>query len=249
MDIVLGCVLDTKDGATGAGGGSEADGEIVDHDTFDVTPDDGSATVEAPLQVVAAVLGMLEKGARRRRPPAQGHRRCLQVTTTEAAKLRDELAAVLPSTRHSGLRTACRGARWPKTAGRAVGYRPPACCSSTATPRRCRSYGPTTVDRQGAQPQPAQHRCDGRPVRHGLGRRRAGLPAAGMFVVGSGVDVGSVKDHLQAGLVPVSAPDEPELALARGAALAAARTPRPSRRPPSASAYSQDPDGTTAGND
>ena len=51
-------------------------------------------------------------------------------------------------------------------------------------------------------------------------------PPQGMFVVGSGVDVSSVKAHLE-NLValPVSAPEEPELALARGAALASAHAP------------------------
>ena len=49
----------------------------------------------------------------------------------------------------------------------------------------------------------------------------------GLFVVGSGVDVTAVKAHLQ-GVVsaPVIAPEEPELALARGAALASASAPR-----------------------
>ncbi len=70
----------------------------------------------------------------------------------------------------------------------------------------------------------------------------------GMFVVGSGVDVTSVKSHLE-GLVslPVSAPDEPEIALARGAALASAHAPA-FEATTVGLAYSQDPDGTTAGN-
>ena len=72
-------------------------------------------------------------------------------------------------------------------------------------------------------------------------------PPQGMFVVGSGVDVSSVKAHLE-NLVslPVSAPDEPELALARGAALASANAPA-FEASTVGLAYSQDPDGTTAG--
>ncbi len=67
-----------------------------------------------------------------------------------------------------------------------------------------------------------------------------------MFVVGSGVDVSSVKAHLE-NLValPVSAPEEPELALARGAALASAHAPE-MEASTAGLAYSQDPDGTTA---
>ena len=60
-------------------------------------------------------------------------------------------------------------------------------------------------------------------------------PPQGMFVVGSGVDVASVKSHLHDLVaIPVSAPEESGLALARGAALAAANAPvvrRVHRRP------------------
>ena len=73
-------------------------------------------------------------------------------------------------------------------------------------------------------------------------------PPQGMFVVGSGVDVASVKAHLEHLVsLPVSAPDEPELALARGAALASANAPA-FEATTVGLAYSQDPDGTTAGN-
>ena len=69
----------------------------------------------------------------------------------------------------------------------------------------------------------------------------------GMFVVGSGVDVTSVKAHLESLVsLPVSAPDEPEIALARGAALASANAPA-FEATTVGLAYSQDPDGTTAG--
>lgn len=48
----------------------------------------------------------------------------------------------------------------------------------------------------------------------------------GLFVVGSGVNVGLVKPELDAASpIPVSVPEEPETALARGAALASAHTP------------------------
>ena len=48
-----------------------------------------------------------------------------------------------------------------------------------------------------------------------------------MFVVGSGVDVTAIKAHLTQVLsLPVVASEEPQIALARGAALASANTPR-----------------------
>ncbi len=69
----------------------------------------------------------------------------------------------------------------------------------------------------------------------------------GMFVLGAGVDVASVKAHLEPLVsLPVSAPDEPEMALARGAALASANAPA-FEATTVGLAYSQDPDGTTAG--
>ena len=51
--------------------------------------------------------------------------------------------------------------------------------------------------------------------------------AEGLFVIGSAVDVTAVKEHL-ADLVgvPVMAPEEPQLALARRTALASASAPR-----------------------
>jgi hypothetical protein len=74
----------------------------------------------------------------------------------------------------------------------------------------------------------------------------AQAPPQGLFIVGSGVDAAAVKAHLE-NLValPVSAPDEPELALARGAALASAHAPE-MEASTAGLAYSQDRDGTTA---
>ncbi len=70
-----------------------------------------------------------------------------------------------------------------------------------------------------------------------------------MFVVGSGVDVASVKSHLRDLVsIPVNAPEESGLALARGAALAAATAPTFDASTVGL-AYSQDPDGATAGTD
>src|SRR4029077_13474698 len=51
-------------------------------------------------------------------------------------------------------------------------------------------------------------------------------PPECVFVVGSGESVAAIRRHVEAATsLPVSAPDEPELALARGAALAGARAP------------------------
>ena len=66
----------------------------------------------------------------------------------------------------------------------------------------------------------------------------------GLFVVGAGVDVTAVKARLKDLVsVPVISPEEPQLALARGAALASASAPRCDTTTIGL-AYSQDPDDT-----
>jgi hypothetical protein len=69
----------------------------------------------------------------------------------------------------------------------------------------------------------------------------------GIFLVGSGADLTSIAPQLKDLMpVPVVSPDEPELALARGAALASANAPR-FEASTAGLAYSADPDGATAG--
>jgi hypothetical protein len=63
----------------------------------------------------------------------------------------------------------------------------------------------------------------------------------GVFVVGCGVDIVPLKPQLDAVLsIPVSAPEEPDMALARGAALASANAPLFASST-AALAYAQDP--------
>ena len=63
----------------------------------------------------------------------------------------------------------------------------------------------------------------------------------GLFIVGSGVDIAPIKPHLEAATaLTVNAPEEPETALARGAALASANAPLFSSST-AALAYAQDP--------
>ena len=72
-------------------------------------------------------------------------------------------------------------------------------------------------------------------------------PPQGLFVVGAGVDVAALQSQIAAGTtLPVHAPDDAELALARGAALASAAAPRYEASTVGL-AYAQDREGTTAG--
>ena len=72
-------------------------------------------------------------------------------------------------------------------------------------------------------------------------------PPEGVFVVGSGLSVSALKLQLESATsLPVSAPDEAGVALARGAALASARAPK-FEAATIAAGHSPDDDGTTAG--
>ncbi|BBY18109.1 hypothetical protein MLIT_37010 [Mycolicibacterium litorale] len=226
--------------------GEKADGVTVDHDVFDINAVEGSATSSAADQVVAAVLGTQESAA------AGGHHlRSIGVAWSdhaEAAALRDTLTArgiedvMLVSEGHAAASLA-------QAVGRAVGY------ASTAL---------FFIDRDTATLSVVQtddgsvtkvlsrslHSTDAMAV---LTEMAAAVdaqdsPPQGMFVVGSGVDVSEVKAHLGRLLsLPINAPEEPELALARGAALASAHAPA-FEASTVGLAYSQDPDdGTTAG--
>ena len=247
MDIVLGVSMTPTTVRMVLVEGEKADGPIVDHDNFSITAGDGSATsLSAAEQVVEAVLGTKESAAE-----GGHHLKSIGVTWSdhaEASTLRDALAArgiqdvMLVSDGHAAGALA-------QAVGRTVGY------ATTAL---------LFIDRDSATLSVVQtddgsvvkvlsrslHSDDAMAV---LGEMAAAVDAQdsapqGLFVVGSGVDVSSVKAHLE-NLVslPVSAPDEPEIALARGAALASAHAPA-FEATTVGLAYSQDPDGTTAGN-
>jgi hypothetical protein len=244
VDIVLGVSMTPTTVRMVLVEGERADGVTVDHDVFDVTGGDGSATMSAADQVVAAVLGTQESA------DAGGHQlKATGVTWTDhsdASALRDALTAhgiddvMLVSEGHAAAALA-------QAVGHAVGYDTTALLfidRDAATLSVVKTDDGSVVKVLGR----SLHSSDAMAV---LTEMAAAVDAQdsapqAMFVVGSGVDVSSVKAHLE-NLVslPVSAPDEPELALARGAALAAANAPA-FEASTVGLAYSQDPDGTTA---
>src|SRR5215213_3025509 len=221
--------------------GEKADGLIVDHDAFEVTAEDGSAmSFTAAEQVVEAVLGTKESAA------AGGHHlKSIGVTWSdhaEASTLRDALAArgiddvMLVSDGHAAAALA-------QAAGRAVGYATTALLfidRDTATLSVVQTDDGSIVKVLSR----SLHSDDAMAV---LTEMAAAVDAQeprpqGMFVVGSGVDVSSVKAHLEHIVsLPVSAPDESAMALARGAALASAHAPALEASTVGL-AYSQDPD-------
>jgi hypothetical protein len=244
VDIVLGVSMTPTTVRMVLVEGEKADGATVDHDVFDVTAVDGSATSGAADQVVAAILGTQESAA------SGGHYlKSIGVTWThhsDAAALRDTLEArgiedvMLVSATHAAAALA-------QAVGRTVGYETTALLfidKDTATLSVVQTDDGSVVKVLSRD----LHGADAMAV---LTEMAAAVDAAeeppqGMFVVGSGVDVAAVKAHLE-NLValPISAPDEPELALARGAALASAHAPE-MEASTAGLAYSQDPDGTTA---
>ena len=247
MDIVLGVSLTPKTVRMVLVEGEKGDGEIVDHDTFDVSSSDGSATTSAADQVVAAVVGTQESAA-------EGGHELTSIGVTwsdraEAAELRDALAArgirdvILVSELHAAGALA-------QAAGKAVGY------DSTALMFIDRDSATLSVVRSddGSIVKVVSrnlHSTDAMAVLADMVSAIEGQdsPPQGMFVVGSGVEIASVKEHLE-GLVklPVRAPEESALALARGAALAAANAPAFDATT-AGLAYSLDPDGATSGNE
>ena len=195
MDIVLGVSMTPTTVRMVLVEGEKADGVTVDHDVFDITAIEGSATSSAADQVIAAVLGTQESAA------AGGHHlKSIGVTWTdhgEAAALRDALAArgiddvMLVSATHAA--GAARPSRRPRRGlrdHRAALHRPRHRDPVGGADRR-------RLRRQGLEPH--LHGGDAMAV---LTEMAAAVdaqdsPPQGMFVVGSGVDVSAVKAHLE----------------------------------------------------
>ncbi len=221
--------------------GENGDGATVDEDNFDVAADDDAATVNAADQVVSAILGTRE-GA------VEGG---YQLTSTgvtftdpiEAAALRDALAAhkienvMLVSAFLAAAALAQAVGNHTNYAQTALLYIEP----DTATLAVVNSADGSIaeVHRQ------ALPEDDGAAVAQ-LATMVSGAEALAtrpdaVFVVGSGIDIPMIKPALEAATtLPLTAPEEPDTALARGAALASAHAPLFSSST-AARAYAQDP--------
>jgi hypothetical protein len=243
VEIVLGVSMTPTTVSIALVEGEKADGVIVEHDVFEITAIDGSATSSAPEHVIAAVLGTQEGAI-----SAGHHLVSTGVTWTDhaqAAVLREALVAygiedvLLVSELHAAAALA-------QTVGRAVGYEKTALMfieRDTAT----LAVVETT---DGSVTKVRSQSLHGEDEIAAVAEIVTDLDvqdsvAQGLLVVGSGVDVTAVKAHLKDLVsVPVIAPEEPQLALARGAALASANAPRYDASTIGL-AYSQDPDETT----
>lgn len=242
MEFVLGVSMTSTAVSIALVEGENADGVVVEHDVLDFTTVDASATLSPSDHVIAAVLGTQEGAL------AGGHH---LVSTgvawtdhTEAALLREALVArglddvLLVSELHAA-------AALTRQTGRAVGYGKTALMfvgGDTATLAMVDSVDGSVfvVLSRSLAGQDAATVVAGMVT-----SLQASEPAAeGLCVVGSGVDVSAVTARLQALVaVPVVAPEKPQLALARGAALASAHAPRFDTSTIGL-AYSQDPGDT-----
>ena len=219
--------------------GENADGVTVDEEGFEVNTAD-APTVSAADQVVSAILGTQEGAAE------SGYElHSTGVTWTDpidAAALRDALAArkvenvMLVS-------SFLAAAALAQVVGNSVGYAQTGLLfvePDTATLAVVNSADGSIAD---VYRQPLAPGSD--PIAE-LSAMASGAEALetrpdGLFVVGSGVDIAPIKAQLEAATsLVVSAPEEPETALARGAALASANAPLFSSST-AALAYAQDP--------
>jgi hypothetical protein len=239
LDIVLGASMAPSKIRMVLLEGENADGVTVDEDQFDVVGADDPATLSAPDQVIAAILGTHEGAV------AAGHQlRSTGVTWTHPADAA-ELAAALAARKVENVMLVSAflsAAALAQTVGQAMGYEQTALLfiePDSVTLAFVDSCDGSVADVQ-RRPLPIADRITE------LARLIAGLDSEeawleGLFLVGCGVDIVPIKSVLEAiSSLPIIAPEEPESALARGAALASANAPLFASST-AALAYAQDP--------
>jgi len=230
VDVVLGVSMGSTAVQVVLVEGENADGVTVDEDNFRITAPDPQdpATSSAPGHVLSAILGTRE-GA------AEGG---YQLTSTgvawtnpaEAAVLCDALAA--HRIQNVMLVSAfLAAAALAQTVGQAIGYRHTAMLLIDPEYATVGIVDSDDGSITGVRREPLQlSRHGGDTVAQlaamitSVNTRRA--HPEGVFLVGRGIDIAALKPALEA-VTPlrVSAPEEPQMALARGAALASASAP------------------------
>jgi hypothetical protein len=219
--------------------GENADGVTVEEDNFDIVCNDDEPTLSASDQVISAIVGTQEGAAE------AGHLlTSTGVTWTdqvEAAALREALAArkienvMLVSAFLAAAALAQTVGSATDSARVALLFLEP----DTATLAVVDSADGSVSD---VYKQPVSSVDAVAELAGMVGGLDALEPRPeGVFVVGSGVDITAIKPRLEAMTsLPVSAPEEPQTALAWGAALASANAPL-FVSSTAALAYAQDP--------
>ncbi len=219
--------------------GENGDGVTVDEDGFEFTGNDDHSPTSGPNQVISAILGTRE-GA------AESGYELLSTGVTwtdpvEAAALRDALAE--HKVENVMLVSAfLAAAALAQQVGNATGYDQTALLfvePETATLAVVDSADGSITEVQ-RQPLHSDDRVAELAAMASDAETLTNRPD-GLFVVGSDVDIAPIKPALEAATsLVVSAPEEPQTALARGAALAAANAPLFSSST-AALAYAKDP--------
>ncbi|WP_406817648.1 hypothetical protein [Mycobacterium sp. M23085] len=221
--------------------GENGDGATVDEDNFDVATADDAATVTASDQVVSAILGT-------RQGAAEGGYQLASTGVTftdplEAAALRDKLAAhkvenvMLVSAFLAAAALAQAVGHRTNYAQTALLYIEPDTATLAVVDSADGSIA--NVSRQ-ALPEDDEAAVAQLAAMVSNAENLETRPDA-VFVVGSGIDIPLIKPALEAATtLPLTAPEEPDTALARGAALASAHAPLFSSST-AALAYAQDP--------
>ncbi|KZS69288.1 hypothetical protein A4G29_15405 [Mycobacterium kansasii] len=225
MDIVLGVSMEPSAVRLVLIEGENADGATVEEESFEVAVSSDSANSAAAAEAIAAIVGT-------RQGAAEGGYWLTSTGVTwidpgGAGALRDELAA-----RDIGsvmlVSPLLAAAALAQTVGAALDYQHIAMLfveAGSATMAVVDVTDGSIVDlhRQslGAHSAVATELV---PMVSGLDA--AGSRADGVFLIGCGVDIVPVKPALEAATsLVVSVPEEPDMALARGAALASANAP------------------------
>jgi len=239
MDIVLGVSMAPTAVRMLLVEGENADGVTVEDNSFDITTDDDAATLSAADQVISAVLGTQEGATE------AGHALASTGITwtdpVDAAALREALAT--RKIENVMLVSAfMAAAALTQMVGCTVGNAHTALLflePNTATLALVDSADGSITDVH-------KELISGDNTIAELAGMVSGLDALetrpqSVFVVGTGVDVAAIKPQLEAvTTLPVTSAEEPETALAWGAALASANAPLFASST-AALAYAQDP--------
>ena len=239
MDIVLGVSMAPATIRMVLVEGEHAGGVLVDEDHFDVVDGNDPATLSGPDQVIAAILGTREGATE------AGHQLKSTGVTWTDPRAAAALASTLAARRVENVMLVSAflsGAALAQTVGQAMGYAQTTMLfvePDSATLALVDSHDGSVTDVQRLPLRSADRACE-------LAYLIGGLDATatspeGLFLVGCGVDIVPIKPVLErASRLPISCPEEPATALARGAALASANVPLFASST-AALAYAQDP--------
>ncbi|WP_264017209.1 DUF7159 family protein [Mycolicibacter longobardus] len=222
MDIVLGVSVAPSTVRMVVVEGESADGATVEHDDFQV----GAGTQSAPERVVSAILGTQEAARE------GGYQLSSTGVTWSDPAEANALRAALEGRKVENVMLVSAflaSAALAQAVGSATRYSRTALLfvEPEAATLAVVSSDDGSIAEIHRQPlSPDDERAVEEVTELAAGAQQLDSNPDGLFVVGSGVNVAMIKPELdKATPLPVSVPEEPDMALARGAALASAHAP------------------------